>query len=327
MTQAVPSYLSPSGQEVVFLLLSVVMVGSALLVVLTRQLVHAALWLVVCFGALAGGYLVLTAEFVAWVQVLIYVGAVVVLLLFGIMLTRAPIGRSADLNSGNRVIATLVSLATAAVLITVVVDGFRTAYTPLKAGHGAAGALGASVFRTWVLPFEALSVLLLAALIGAIVLSRTDIAPTPQPSSSRTPSPTAPSSPASNAPVARSAAPNPVTYISAAIPSSEPDADAPTEERDNASTGTKAEPTDDSARGNLDQQSDRIDDVSEGNRVQRAPGEGDGHVSRDHAKREPEGAGGNGSQGDDSHRPEGDDRHGPVTGEDGESATGQGGGN
>ncbi|MET7460390.1 NADH-quinone oxidoreductase subunit J [Nonomuraea sp. NPDC005501] len=175
MTEAVPSYLSPTGQEIVFLLLGAAAVGSALLVVATRQLVHAALWLVVCFGALAGCYLVLTAEFVAWVQVLIYVGAVVVLMLFGIMLTRAPIGRSADLDSGNRVVAALVAVATAAVLVTVVVDGFRTAYAPLDPGQGAAKELGASVFSTWVLPFEALSVLLLAALIGAIVLSRTDI--------------------------------------------------------------------------------------------------------------------------------------------------------
>ncbi|MEV0626565.1 NADH-quinone oxidoreductase subunit J family protein [Nonomuraea wenchangensis] len=175
MTEAVPSYLSPTGQEVVFLLLGAVAVGSALLVVTTRQLVHAALWLVVCFGALAGCYLVLTAEFVAWVQVLIYVGAIVVLLLFGIMLTRAPIGRSADLDSGNRVVSAVVALATAAILVTVVIDGFRTAYTPLDPGAGAAKELGASIFATWVLPFEALSVLLLAALIGAIVLSRTDI--------------------------------------------------------------------------------------------------------------------------------------------------------
>ncbi|MFB4272360.1 NADH-quinone oxidoreductase subunit J [Nonomuraea sp. GTA35] len=175
MTEAVPSYLSPTGQELVFLLLGAVAVGSALLVVTTRQLVHAALWLVVCFGALAGGYLVLTAEFVAWVQVLIYVGAVVVLLLFGIMLTRAPIGRSTDLDSGNRLVASLVAVATAAILVTVVIDGFRTAYVPLTPGQGAAKELGASVFATWVLPFEALSVLLLAALIGAIVLSRTDI--------------------------------------------------------------------------------------------------------------------------------------------------------
>ncbi|WP_406319155.1 NADH-quinone oxidoreductase subunit J [Streptosporangium sp. NBC_01639] len=171
----VPSYLSPTGQEIVFLLLGAVAVGSALLVVTTKQLVHAALWLVVCFGALAGGYLVLTAEFVAWVQVLIYVGAIVVLLLFGIMLTRAPIGATADLDSRNRPAATLVAIATAVVLVTVVVDGFRTAYTPLEPGSGSAKELGSSIFRNWVLPFEALSVLLLAALIGAIVLSRTDI--------------------------------------------------------------------------------------------------------------------------------------------------------
>ncbi|MFF5210382.1 NADH-quinone oxidoreductase subunit J [Streptosporangium sp. NPDC000396] len=171
----VPSYLSPTGQEIVFLLLGAVAVGSALLVVTTKQLVHAALWLVVSFGALAGCYLVLTAEFVAWVQVLIYVGAVIVLLLFGIMLTRAPIGRTADLDSRNRPAAAIVALTTAVVLITVVVDGFRTAYAHLEAGNGSARELGSSIFRTWVLPFEALSVLLLAALIGAIVLSRTDI--------------------------------------------------------------------------------------------------------------------------------------------------------
>ncbi|ETK34277.1 NADH-quinone oxidoreductase subunit J family protein [Microbispora sp. ATCC PTA-5024] len=175
MTAQAPGFWPPSGPEIIFLLLGTVTLGSAVLVVTTRQLVHAALWLVVCFGALAGGYLVLTAEFVAWVQVLIYVGAVVVLLLFGIMLTRAPIGRSADLDSGNTWAAALVAVAMAAVLVTVLVSGFRMAYTPLDPGQGAAKPLGSSVFRTWVLPFEALSVLLLAALIGAIVLSRTDI--------------------------------------------------------------------------------------------------------------------------------------------------------
>ncbi|MEO3795779.1 NADH-quinone oxidoreductase subunit J [Nonomuraea sp. B10E15] len=210
MTEAVPSYLSPTGQEIVFLLLGAVAVGSALLVVTTRQLVHAALWLVVCFGALAGGYLVLTAEFVAWVQVLIYVGAVVVLMLFGIMLTRAPIGPSAGLDSGNRVVAAVVAVATAAVLVTVVIDGFRTAYAPLRPGKGAAKELGASVFATWVLPFEALSVLLLAALIGAIVLSRTDIPggspaePASAPPSARPGNSRSPSSPETAQPPARS---------------------------------------------------------------------------------------------------------------------------
>ena len=98
-----------TAADVVIVLLGVVAVGSGVLVVTTRQLVHAALWLVVSFGALAASYVVLAAEFVAWVQVLIYVGAVVVLLLFGIMLTRAPIGRSDDLDSGNRLVALVVA--------------------------------------------------------------------------------------------------------------------------------------------------------------------------------------------------------------------------
>jgi NADH-quinone oxidoreductase subunit J len=168
-----------SAADIVIAALGVVVVGSGIMVVSTRQLVHAALWLVVSFGSLAASYVVLTAEFVAWVQVLIYVGAIVVLLLFGIMLTRAPIGRSVDLDSGNRVVALIVAAATAAVLVTTLVRGFRDAYFPLKArvGSGSSHAIGASLFRTWVLPFEALSVLLLAALIGAIVLSRSDIGP------------------------------------------------------------------------------------------------------------------------------------------------------
>src|SRR5262245_63318720 len=98
--------------------MSVLAIGSGVLVVTTRQLVHAALWLVVTLGSLAGCFLLLTAEVVAWVQVLIYVGAVVVLLLFGFLLTRAPIGRSSDLDSGNRWAALVVSLATAGTLVT-----------------------------------------------------------------------------------------------------------------------------------------------------------------------------------------------------------------
>ncbi len=184
-----------TAADIVIVLLGLVAVGSGVMVVATDQLVHAALWLVLSFGALAASYVVLAAEFVAWVQVLIYVGAIVVLLLFGIMLTRAPIGRSADLNSGNRMVALVTALATAAVLVTTLVRGFHDAYFPLRArvGNGASATIGASLFRTWVLPFEALSVLLLAALIGAIVLSRAEIGPErpePDPEPTKRPRPT-----------------------------------------------------------------------------------------------------------------------------------------
>ena len=158
------------------MLLGAVTVGSAVLVVTTRNVVRAALWLVVTLGAIAGCYLVLTAELVAVVQLLIYVGAVVVLLLFAVMFTRAPIGPAADLDTGNRPVAVLVALATAGLLVALLVDAFRQAYVTVgSAPPGSAEAIGGAVFRTWVLPFEVVSVLLLAALVGAVVLSRPDI--------------------------------------------------------------------------------------------------------------------------------------------------------
>jgi NADH-quinone oxidoreductase subunit J len=159
--------------EVLFLLLGAVAVASALLVVTTARLVHSALWLVVTLGALAGCYLLLAAEFVAWVQVLIYVGAVVVLLLFALMLTRAPTGPQLGATTGNRVVAAVVATGVAAVLVTTVVAGFGTARVSLRDTLlGSAANTGEAIFRYWVLPFEVLSVLLLAALVGAIALSR-----------------------------------------------------------------------------------------------------------------------------------------------------------
>ncbi|MGW1779041.1 NADH-quinone oxidoreductase subunit J family protein [Streptomyces sp. NPDC002143] len=173
LAEAAHGFLSPTGVEIAFLLVGLVTFGAALVTVTTKQLVHAALWLVVALGGLAVEYLLLTAEFIAWVQVLIYVGSVVVLLLFGLMLTKAPIGRSPDADSGNRWAALTVGVAAAAALIWVVVDAFRATWIDLDGpAAGSTEVTGASLFQNWVLPFEALSVLLLAALVGAIVLSR-----------------------------------------------------------------------------------------------------------------------------------------------------------
>jgi NADH-quinone oxidoreductase subunit J len=168
-----PGFLSPTGVEIAFVLVGIAALGAALVTVTTKQLVHAALWLVVALGGLAVEYLLLTAEFIAWVQVLIYVGSVVVLLLFGLMLTRAPIGRSPDADSGNRWAALTVAVAAAVALVWVVVDAFRTTWIDLDGpAQGSTKVSGEILFQHWVLPFEALSVLLLAALVGAIVLSR-----------------------------------------------------------------------------------------------------------------------------------------------------------
>ncbi|WP_406116914.1 NADH-quinone oxidoreductase subunit J [Streptomyces virginiae] len=168
-----PGFLSPTGVEIAFVLVGLATFGAALVTVTTKQLVHAALWLVVALGGIAVEYLLLTAEFIAWVQVLIYLGSVIVLLLFGLMLTKAPIGRSPDADSGNRWVALGVAVVAAVSLVWVVVDAFRTTWIDLDGPvQGSTKVSGEILFQHWVLPFEALSVLLLAALIGAIVLSR-----------------------------------------------------------------------------------------------------------------------------------------------------------
>jgi NADH-quinone oxidoreductase subunit J len=141
--------------------------------------VHAALWLVTALGALAGCYLVLGAEVVALVQVLVYVGAIVVLVLFALMLTRAPIGRSPEVDNPlvARVAAGIVAIVGSGLLavLLLAVVGTRTidvTATGTDQTRSAAQPLARSLFGSWVLPFELLSLLLLAALVAALVLSR-----------------------------------------------------------------------------------------------------------------------------------------------------------
>lgn len=156
--------------DVVFAALGVVAVAAGLLAVTTRQVVHSALWLVVTLAALAGLFLVLGAEFVALVQLLVYVGAVVVLVLFALMLTRAPIGVSRELSTSttHRVLAAAVGGGTSVLLFAVLLPlATRVERTPT-----ATGALAKDLFGPWVWPFELLSLLLLAALVGALAVSR-----------------------------------------------------------------------------------------------------------------------------------------------------------
>jgi NADH-quinone oxidoreductase subunit J/NAD(P)H-quinone oxidoreductase subunit 6 len=143
------------------------------LVVTTRHLVRAGLWLVVTLAAVAGAYLVLGAELVAWVQVLLYVGAVVVLLLFAVMLTRAPIGVSDDLDR-HRWPGVLIGGGAGLGLAALFVAAYGWTKVPRQPA-GTAERLGEQIFTAWVLPFEVVGVLLLAALVGAIVVSRPDI--------------------------------------------------------------------------------------------------------------------------------------------------------
>ena len=168
-------------ENIAFGIIAVMMIVAAVRVVTTKNVVHSALWLVGVLGGAAAQYILLASEFVGITQVLVYIGAIVVLFLFGIMLTRAELGKSDDLdnNGVQKIVGAVVALGLAAILGYVLWDGFRDKRLDL-AGHTTVQLgqttpqVADSVFSTYLLPFEAATVLLLAALIGSIVLSRRD---------------------------------------------------------------------------------------------------------------------------------------------------------
>jgi NADH-quinone oxidoreductase subunit J len=163
-----------SAQEYAFTVLAVIGSVSAIRLVTTRNVVHGALYLVLSLLSVGMIYLVLAAEFVAWVQILIYVGAIVILFLFGLMLTKAPIGRDA-LDNQQRGVALLVALGVLAGLVFLIQDAFKVQDAKRFPTYRTDTAtVGSSLFHGYVLPFEAISFLLLAALIGAVVLARRD---------------------------------------------------------------------------------------------------------------------------------------------------------
>ncbi|HET6693204.1 MAG TPA: NADH-quinone oxidoreductase subunit J [Pedococcus sp.] len=157
--------------DVVFGAVALVAAASGLLAVTTRHVVHAALWLVVCLGSVAGCYLVLGAEFVALVQLLVYVGAVVVLVLFALMLTRAPIGPNEEVSTSraHRILAAVLGAAVTALLLAVLLP----VAGPARERPGTSSTeVAEQLFGTWVWPFEVLSLLLLVSLVAAFAVSR-----------------------------------------------------------------------------------------------------------------------------------------------------------
>jgi NADH-quinone oxidoreductase subunit J len=163
------------AQHIAFGIIAAGMIVGAIRVVTTTNVVHAALWLVVVLGGAAALYLLLAAEFVAVTQILVYIGAVTVLFLFGTMLTRARIGREHDLdNKTQRSVGVIVALIIAGVLGYVLIDAFRDDQLPAEPLISSTQQVSDSVFGTYLLPFWALSFVLLAAVVGAIVLARKD---------------------------------------------------------------------------------------------------------------------------------------------------------
>ena len=166
------------AQNIGFGIIAAIMIAGALKVVTSKNVVHAALSLVAVMAGAAAQYLLLAAEFVAVTQVLVYIGAVMVLFLFGVMLTRAKLGKDVDLNNkGGYLIGAPVALLLLGVMSYVLIDGFSDEQIVTSGDEttvGTTAALSDKIFSAYSLPFWALSFVLLAAVIGAIVLARKD---------------------------------------------------------------------------------------------------------------------------------------------------------
>ena len=163
------------AQNIFFYIIATIMVIAALRVVTSNNIVHAALYLVVVLAGVAAQFVLLGAEFVGVTQVLVYIGAVIVLFLFGIMLTRAKVGAEDRLNHENRVPAIMTGLLLLAVMAYSVIDYAEDAEIAVLGDAvqpTQVEQVSDAVFSTYIVAFEAISVLLLAALIGAIVVAR-----------------------------------------------------------------------------------------------------------------------------------------------------------
>ncbi len=162
------------AQNIAFGIMAALMAFCAIRVVTTDNLVRAALFLVGVLAGVAGIYILLAAEFVAAVQIIVYIGAVVVLFLFGIMLTKAQIGKAAHLTGDKWPIGLCIAVVMAGTLGYVLLKAFGNQKVDEGRTIGTSALVSDSIFGTYLIPFEVISILLLAALIGAIVLAKKD---------------------------------------------------------------------------------------------------------------------------------------------------------
>src|SRR6266852_2790085 len=158
----------------VFYLVAIITVGSAAMVAFSGNIIYSAFSLLGAFGGVAGIYIFLGADFVAAVQLLIYVGGILVLVLFAVMLTH----RITDVQITNRAAGRLPALIVTVVFLYLLVETVReTSWARAKSVVYAAttGTIGDLFLESYLLPFELASLVLLAALIGAVVISRKEI--------------------------------------------------------------------------------------------------------------------------------------------------------
>jgi len=172
------------AQNIFFGIIALSMVGAAISVVTTKNVIHAALSLMIVLAGAAGIFILLGSEFIAVTQILVYLGAISVLFVFGVMLTRAPIGKESNLDNDMRVISLLIALLVIGVFGWIIFKAYGTDAQFVLEATGDPDQVqltpqftrdvGVDIFANFLIPFQMVGVLLLAALIGAVTIARKD---------------------------------------------------------------------------------------------------------------------------------------------------------
>ena len=164
-----------TAEQIIFLLTGALVLGSAAMVVTVRNLLHAALWLVVSLFGVAILYAILQANFLAVVQVVVYIGAIAILFIFAVMLTRRELMEKGRQTRSNWWIPAMLGLLILAGLVVLIlsVPGVNHTAAAMPQGLDTVLALGTALVSpdAYVLPFEVASVLMLAALVGAVYVA------------------------------------------------------------------------------------------------------------------------------------------------------------
>jgi NADH-quinone oxidoreductase subunit J len=163
-----------SISEILFYFLSVLALGSALMVVISRNPVHSVLWLIVTFFAISGHYIMMNAQFLGIVNLIVYAGAIMVLFLFVIMLMNLNAETEPKKNKWLRMAGIVAGGCLLLVLVAALKDAeVKNSMVQLKDGDiGLIKQLGTVLFTEYVVPFEISSVLFLSAMVGAVVIGK-----------------------------------------------------------------------------------------------------------------------------------------------------------
>jgi len=160
-------------QQITFGVMALIVLVSALLVVMLRNIFHSLLFLALSFLGVAGIYLLLSADFLAAVQVLIYIGAIIVLMMFALMLTQRVMARNA-VQTVNQSLITALPVAGGILVVMFRVFVFNRWDYKAEAAVPTTGIIGQKLLTDYLLPFELASVVLLVAMVGAIILAKHD---------------------------------------------------------------------------------------------------------------------------------------------------------